>query len=60
MCDAVCFVFLICAVCAVMLYSFNKMGYAFTAVDGLVLSLLGVVAFIVPYGIVQLIVSIMR
>lgn len=60
MANYMCFVFLIFAVSAIMTHSFNKVGYAFTLLDWLVLSLLGTIAFTVPMLITYFLISIMR
>lgn len=57
--DCISFICLICALACIMTISFNKCGYQFTRMDTALLCLCGVVAFVVPYGIVILFASLL-
>lgn len=58
MTDVILFICLICSLVCLTIYKANKYGYAFTIVDTVVMCLLGITAFIVPYMAVGFISSI--
>lgn len=58
--DYACACGLVLALCAITVFSLNKVGYAFTAIDGFLLGLLGMAAFTVPMGVSYLVFLVLR